>query len=131
MRPLFVSDTNWPQYKTAATTCGLSGERSVGSDRFPGGAAVSALRGAGETGAEAGCLAGHGAEDGVAGEGAGLRADPPAQLQQHLHRPRASDIPSDNSCKDVLSLGQVDFGTFCCNVMVVAFSSRARILGKV
>ena len=82
----------------------FSGERSVSSDWLPGGAAVSAVRGAGEAGAEAGRVAGHRAEDGVAGEGAGLRAGPPAQLQQHLHRPRAPNLPAHHSGERDLSL---------------------------
>ena len=82
----------------------FSGERSISSDWLPGGAAVSAVRGAGETGAEARCVAGHRAEDGMAGEGAGLCAGPPAQLQQHLHRPRAPNLPANHSGERDLSL---------------------------
>lgn len=82
----------------------FSGERSVSSDWLPGGAAVSAVCGAGEAGAEAGRVAGHGTEDGVAGEGAGLCASPPAQLQQHLHRTRAPNLPAQHSGERDLSL---------------------------
>lgn len=60
--------------------------------------------GAGEAGAEARRVAGHGAEDSVAGEGAGLCAGPPAQLQQHLHRPRAPHLPAYHSGEQDRSL---------------------------